>query len=421
LELNKLSTFLIIISIIILLSVGIYLMFPNIFIYTFTSHAYNNPKTFMGTISFIWSSTMESGIVVQLMVIILILLSGFIMLFDRVNILSAISSICFLFHLKNEFSTLGVGDLLDEYNFRFILPFIPFYIISVSIFCAKNKNIFYKAIIFSIIFSLLFYLSGLYESFPPGRGGRPPELIRSAYGLHFILPQEGRILMEGTVGHIREFISDFDLNISLNQIDPIPPMFKYDSYYDTNAYALSNLGITRDFGEFDKYEKKYSNIDYSFYDEDLLNEYTKRLCAGEYSLVIIAPPTWFTINLIANKKCSPLDDYCTLYIPFYEYLGHGGRTYATLYLRDWGQCKVIKKDVYNYYKNNFDILCQESEYLANNLIDSIGPFAATMPKCNSGNDFLTRYKLGTSLVTLNDLLLFVFVFLLSLYYLRQRT
>ncbi|MFH1722433.1 MAG: hypothetical protein ABH950_07520 [Candidatus Altiarchaeota archaeon] len=250
-------------------------------------------------------------------------------------------------------------------------------------------------------------------------------IIKAEYGMHFIPPQEGKILVEGDELYVKRLIQNFNLPFSQDKFVVVDNMIDYQvegekKYLLNVANPLIDKGII----DLEKNDSNYfANTSFPpnyFYNRERIKSIVEALDSNEITLVIESPPVWTTIDhILMNAK----SNQCMVYLPNFEYLDYNGRHHTTLYFQDLRDCALMDIAILGYYSNTYESICAESEFeaLAVSLVMSnynLLPFNQT---CESGAAFipdLNKIRPPGYRFTSDDVIYIAIIFLSSYIFIR---
>jgi len=283
------------------------------------------------------------------------------------------------------------------WDWRFFYPLLPLTIIQVLFFYERCQNFKQKLLLLSYVVFLAFYqgsipayiFNDLNHLFWDSR------IVEIEYGLHFIPPQQGKVLMEGEEPlYPRGFIEKYNLSLSPEQIVQIRNMLTHawaggPKFDDTTLKPLLRKGIVN-ISNKSYYHQFTEAVKSPSYDPELFNQLLNELDSGKFSLVIESPPSWATITtLLKNTRT----EFCRVYVPNFAYLSTGGRRHTTLHFLNLRDCEEMKRRLLNYYSSKFDEICSHSKLAARivNLIMYYNalPFSRF---CNSTSEFIPELE-----------------------------
>jgi hypothetical protein len=440
----------------------LFIIFPNIFFYTLLMHQPSSDTVTAKLTELL--SWPPSDFPVGVLTFFLMFISSVLMLYKKRNIFSSVLVVAIFTITFISIKNFVVGDENIFYN-RHYIPVAPFFIISLAITTVKEKNMLQKTLFYMITIVVLLYSTDIHH-YVLQKTERPSELIRLSWGYNFIQPQEGRVLIESTPKYAEHLIADYHIPISMEQVDALPQMYSLTPY-DKTVDSLLSLGVVKNLTEFEKYYS-YNNKFFGYYDAQKLQYYKQRLCDGDYSLIILLPSYRgdYTMQEVLKSSLTLTNQqrnalfldtdlcptptpyyYITLVIPTFEtYTLSGGAQYTLLLVRlDQGSNKreqfsnltriddtpgyipfnlaiFFSPQVAEYYKQNFDTICNDSETIANG---AIGNYIKGYDKkfyriCISGKtDLKDKYRFGVHLPEAKDILTVIIIFIGSYLYLKH--
>lgn len=126
------------------------------------------------------------------------------------------------------------------------------------------------------------------------------------------------------------------------------------------------------------------------------NEFIDKILAGQYSLIVFGPPAWAaTIEMFNSKKVQEskvLDGYCKVSIPDMTYYHHGGQHHRILFFKDRDQCQAFARSMIDYYLANYGPICFKDEWVANSVVaNSLAMNGIKIDACPSGAVLVPDY------------------------------
>jgi hypothetical protein len=135
---------------------------------------------------------------------------------------------------------------------------------------------------------------------------------------------------------------------------------------------MRSAGIVGDIGR--KAEERISPAEMALFSAQKMEnaEAERKLRAGWYSALILAPPDYNGILRILNEnRTHPYN--CTVTLPNVYYRSRGGVHITSVMFRDRGLCETMKTKVVRYYADRFDAICAKSRIAAELIKDQVLP------------------------------------------------
>jgi hypothetical protein len=238
--------------------------------------------------------------------------------------------------------TFGVTQVGSSY----FLPVYPFLAASYMAVRAKSNRIFTLLVLVTLVFPSI-YGSPITDATRQEFDKEAAKAVRAMeYGLRFIPPQKGLVLVEGYGGYSERF-REYGSRIDPEKVVVIPTRESGYTVHEDPSWApklRDEIGISGTKSPYDGLTDKEKALQ-------------SEILAGRYSLIVVGPPSWsVSFRVLSGIAGYMNDNYCTVYVPNYQYMGVG-RSYTALYFQDRGDCEKMKGDLRGYYTANFNSLC----------------------------------------------------------------
>ncbi len=349
----------------ILLFILLLFLFPGFVNYNYIVHFYYPPlqsysSIFLELVTFTY---WYNGLFILLYIGFFISLLR-VIFYKKCDVFSFIATISFLLLIIFDAHKAGLYKLIDEY--RYFLPFMPFYLINIFKFASQFRQTYKKKcatllFIFLIVLFYIFYitLGGLtIDDFVRNKGINDEKLLQRIQ-LEVEMPLLSIPLQDSKILVYENYSQRYNLLFD----DKNPFLFisndDFINYFpDMSILSLNpDMAIASNFVEAGITESIEPYIHEIYPDKAY---HTEQLQQGAYSLIVYGSDERFFDFLTANNDVVGL--YCSIKVPFIvertdEYLYF----FRGLLFQDFEQCSAFIEEVGTYYRDNFDVFCQRGE------------------------------------------------------------
>ncbi len=307
------------------------------------------PSSFIYIVGYLTFSSFEFYSIIMKVVFLLSLLY----FYKKRKIYAAISSIgLFALYVVTQHNY-GAGQTTLS---RYIISTIPFFIITFSVmydsFCKKSRTWRYVCIAAAILLIVsLAWHSPIFKD--ALRFKVKGQIIQTENEisdvLNFIPPQSGRIL------NVNDNLQEKYTNKLFGK-EKNDNLFLKEMVDRDYGPGLESAGLVNR----DAYAKKY------------FQPYKEKIGSGEYSAIIYGPYMqglyldyllkWFVKDELEKN-------WCSVYVPNYEHHGKGASHLIIIYFRNKDDCTKMRVNMFNYYSQKFDSICQKSKFAANIMVN----------------------------------------------------
>jgi len=222
--------------------------------------------------------------------------------------------------------------------------------------------------------------------------------------MHYIPPQQGRVLIEGTTEYTRELIERFDIPMSMNDVDVVEA-----TGYDVSTSEDPDTGprlrkllnstsedVNQPYGNLTKAESKLR--------DEIIN--------GKYSLIIYGPPLWSAVQrVVISLPQEVKNQYCVVKVPNFLYYG-SGLSYTELVFHNKKDCSTILSGMRGYYSEKFDYICSKSQIAANVVYMTLKEHGISLNvNCQSRAAEEENYKYDNERITAGEMMITLILFL----------
>jgi len=286
----------------------------------------------------------------------------------------------------------GAGYPINFYSYH-VLPLLPFLLltlIDIKDFI-KNKKIRVLYPVFLVI--ILLYPSvdvhGFVEKNRAGSFISTTSEVEDLaflleYGLHYLPPQQGRVLIDMSLDHHKKSFLKYNVPIDQDKIIAVEggPGF---GYWDWGPSILSKLNKTN------RWSFGGLSLNLTLREQQLMDE----IINENITLLVEAPPVWGNFrHMFYQWNTSGRRVLCKVNIPDLTYKTRSGRHFKTLYFRDFSQCTAFKREITKYYASVYDQVCSMDESSARLIKNIVFPRAkpGVLKPCDSDADLLAEHE-----------------------------
>lgn len=370
----------------ILIFVVLVIVFPNMLAYSLFAHSLDPEFTFSQLIPLLIP---KGSVNVNLFFAYFVLAFSLYLFYLRRSVIPLVGSISLAIIMFTVAKTSG-GFLINRYT----APTYPFIILTLVFLKDKLKEMGHMKAAFPVIVAVLVVFPG-FESNPLNQYFNSKldfELENFqkeiGYGIHFMSPQDGRIMVE-----YPELLARYDYKFDPAKTEVINEVFHEVTIDERVGPRLIKIGVA------DMSKWKMPNLIGESEEkrrEFQINSVKERLKDENYSMLIIGPNMQ---EALIYKAFMSLDDqtksrYCKIIVPNAEHYKRNSRHTAMVVMDNVENCKLSFQKIVYYYSEIFDDVCQKSRFAANNIINGVLQMngVALQKQCNQGGNFIEDYN-----------------------------
>lgn len=371
---------------ILIISAVLLLIFPNLLAYSLFAHSLDPEFTLRQLLPLLIPKGYVS---INLFFAYLVLAFSFYLFYVKRNVIPLAGGISLAAIMFTVAKTSG-GFLINRYT----IPTYPFIILTLVLLKDKIKDKNYMKIAFAVIISMLIVFPGfepnpvshyIYDKLSFELENFKKEI---GYGIHFMSPQKGRIMVE-----YPELLTRYDYRIEPKKTEVVSEVFNTVNIDERVGPRLIKLKIAD--------MSKWKMPDLISDSEEKQREFKiasvkERLKAENYSMLVVGPNMQ---EALIYQGFMALDDaaksgYCRIIVPNAEHHKRNSRHTAMVLMDNMQNCRESFQRMVYYYSAAFDDICKKSRFAANNIVNGILQMngVALKNQCVKGGNFIEDYN-----------------------------
>ncbi len=252
---------------------------------------------------------------------------------------------------------------------RYMAPAFPFIILTLYQYKKMMRKGNYFELFSPIVLFLLFifpalalapFLPNIYNLADMSLNDFKKEV---GYGVHFIPPQEGRIMVDDPA-----ILALYDYPYAPNQVAVASGSISHAEIDAWSGPRLEKLGLTQ-LAEWTPLQQ--ISEEKITAEQQLLLSTQQEIETGKYSMILYGPSGSSSVlgQAFNGVNESVRNSYCTIIFPNIEHTSTTSNHVSYANLKNTAHCEETVKKMAGYYYRAFDDICKKSRYVANNVVD----------------------------------------------------
>ena len=385
-RLKKFKNVMLVIAPILVIFIVLVVIFPNMLAYSLFAHSLDPEFTLKQLLPLL---APKGSVNINLFFAYFVLGFSLYLFYHKKNVIPLVGSISLAIIMFAVAKTAGGFQIS-----RYMIPAYPFIILTLVFLKEKLKDLGLMKAAFPVIFAMLVVFPGfetndlslyLYNKIGFELDNFQKEI---GYGIHFMSPQEGRIMAE-----YPELLTRYDYKYNPEKTEIISDTFYHTNIDERVGPRLIKMGVA----DMSKWKMPILISESEEKQREFkIKTVSERLKQENYSMILVGPHMQ---DALIYKSFMSLDDqtasrYCKIIVPNAEHYKRNSRHTAMVVMDNAENCRLSFQKMVYYYSEVFDDICGKSIFAANNIINGVLQMngIALQKQCTKGGNFIEDYN-----------------------------